>query len=262
MKQEKSVVDWERDNEADFNPNSHTQLRDILFKYEGLPIIKETPKAKLPSTDREVLEELADKSNLCNLLVTYSIYSSFRSKSINEIRENLMPDGKIHTTYWLTNTVTGRTASDKPNLQNIPKGEKDVLEIRRAFIAEPECLLVEFDYNQHELRVMAELANDDALREALKGDVHRATAASILKKKPEDVTPTERDKVGKVFNFGIIYGMTEYGMMKRIGCDKKTALVYLSNFFSAYYKTYMFMQEMKRMAREKGYVISDRKSVV
>ena len=251
-----SVKQFEKDSGLGFNPNSHTQMRDILFKYEGLTPIKKTAKSKAYSTDRSVLDYYKDDSKICEYLIDHSLYSNMKNKMINGLRK-YNRDNRIHTTFWLTNTVTGRTASDDPPMQNVTKGEKDVVGIRKVFIADPGYYLVEADYNQHELRCMAELAEDDALYKAiLTGDLHTETAAFILKKDPYKITPDERRNVGKTFNFGISYGLTIHGIVKRLKCTPKQAEEYLNRFFKAYAKTKLYMDATELFVKENGYVKS------
>lgn len=256
IKREDSVIDFERDHEGELNLNSPTQLRELLFKYEGLKPIKKTKKTKVPSTDKEVLEELSNESHLCELLKDYSSYSTTKSKMIEELKKYKTIDNRIHTHYWLTETATGRTSSNEPNMQNVIKGEKDVIGIRRIFIADPDCYLVEFDYNQHELRCMAEEAEDYAMIEALEGDVHRTTASQLLNKDYNLITEDERKETGKVFNFGMIYGLTVWGIVKRLKCSEAQAEEYLSKFFTKYYKTKEWQQSVINFVQQYRYVES------
>lgn len=256
IKRENSVIDFERDREGEINLNSPLQLRELLFKYEGLKPIKLTKKIKAPSTDKEVLEELANESHLCELLKDYSSYSTTKSKMIEELKKYKTPNNRIHTCYWLTNTATGRTSSEKPNLQNVIKGEKDVIGIRNIFIADPDCYLVEFDYNQMELRCMAEEAEDQAMIEALKGDVHRSTASWVLNKDYNLITEEERKETGKTFNFGLIYGLTKWGISKRLKCSEAQAEEYLSKFFAKYHKIREWQQSVIKFVHQYHYVES------
>jgi uracil-DNA glycosylase family 4 len=210
IKQQKSVQDYEQAN-GEFNPNSYLQLGEILFKYEGLQPVSYTKKTKRPSTNREVLEELAHQSPLARVLVDYSVYQSMKSKMIKELREYEHKE-RIHTFYLQTRAVTGRTSSKSPNMQNVTKGDKDVVGIRKVFVADPQFSLVEFDYNQHELRCMAEEAGDDTLARAITtSDVHASTAGSILGKDPSEVTSDERRTLGKCMNPNmLIYTNSRY----------------------------------------------------
>jgi len=253
-----SIRRFEKDTGTTFNPNSHIQLREVLYKYEGLPILKKTEKSKAPSTSVEVLKEIADTvdSKLINLLIEHSAYSSLKSKMLKELAEFKTADDRIHTNYWLTQTVTGRSSSSRPNLQNVTKGRKDKVGIRKCFVADPDCLLVEFDYNQHELRCMAEEAQDLAMMEALAGDVHVATTSELKRIKPEEVTEDDRRDIGKTFNFGLIYGLTLFGIKKRLRCTEIEAQGYLDRFFAKYYKIKQWMDATIAFVRKNHYVES------
>jgi DNA polymerase-1 len=247
-----SVLQYQSETSSDFNPNSHIQLRKILFGIEKLPITKYTDKTKAPSTDKEVLEELADSSALCGLLQQYNSFQSTR-KFCDELLEEEV-DSRIHTSYNLTIARTGRTSSKNPNMQNMPKGDKDPLGIRSCFVPDEGFLLVEADYNQHELRVLAEISGDSHLLKALQGDVHVATAATILGKQPANVTTEERRTVGKTFNFGLVYGMTSYGIMRRLGCSEGEAKNFLMRFFGEYSRVDKWMKEVELYVRKNHYV--------
>jgi DNA polymerase-1 len=253
---ESAVKDYEKATSTIFNPQSHAQLREVLFKYEGLVSKKLTAKSRSPSTDMEVLEELSDQSHLCELLLDRSTYGSMKNKMIKELRE-YGALGRVHTYYLLAKAKTGRSSSVRPNLQNVTKGEKDVVGIRNVFVADPNYKLAEFDYNQHELRCMAEEAEDLALaRASTTMDVHTATAATILGIPEAQVTSDQRRNIGKTFNFGLLYGMTVWGIMRRLKCDKLQAQMYLDKFFGTYYKTKQWMDNTAEFIRENGYVRS------
>jgi DNA polymerase-1 len=270
-----SVTKFIKNSKKEFNIDSDAQIREIMFgsNYEGLKPIKFTTKTKAPSTDKTVFEYFATKNALAALFQTYSKYTAVM-KTINEIKENLTPDNRIHTSYWITSTFSGRSSSSNPNLQNIPKGDNDPVLIRKVFIADPNYLLCEFDFNQHELRCMAEEADDDAMRQACKsGDVHRATAANLLGIRPEQVTDEQRRNIGKVFNFGLIYGMTVYGISKKMKLidkymakDKsltwkqakflaeKEAQTLLDKFFDVYYKIKQWMDSTTQFVVDNRYI--------
>ena len=254
MRHQKSVQKFELKTKEEFNPNSHVQLREVLFDIEGIEPQKRTEKTGQPSTDQKVLELYKDESPLCDLLLQYSQTNTMRKTFIKELLEYTTPQNRVHTTFWLTSTSTGRTSSRNPNMQNIPKGDKDAYHIRRAFTADPGYVLVEFDFNQHELRCMAEVAKDEVLRQELDGDVHIATAADILGKARSEVTKEERRRVGKTFNFGIIYGMTVYGLAKRLGVDEGTAKLYLDRYFFKYQGVRAYMDRIIEFVRKEGYV--------
>jgi len=241
--------------DEDFNPNSHVQLREILFRHAGLPVLKQTDKTKQPSTDREVLDELARQgSHTCELLIEYANYNSLE-KFTRALKEYADVENTIHTQYRLTRASSGRTSSSDPNLQNIPTKSKDLVGIRKCFVARDGYLLVEFDFNQHELRVMAEIAQDESLRDALlSGDVHLSTTSAILGKPKELITSDERSRIGKTFNFGLIYGMTEYGIQRRLGCTEKEALLFLKKFFANYRGVAKYMDATSKFVLKNEYV--------
>jgi len=255
IREHPAVEDYERDNEVEFNPNSHVQLRDVLFKYEGLKPLRVTDKTKVPSTDRETLDTLAAESHLCKLLSDYSLYSAIKSKTLGELYNYKTLDNRIHTQFYVDSTVTGRTSSRNPNLQNVPKGKKDVIEIRRVFIPDDDFILCEADMNQHELRIMAEEAQDYALMDALNGDVHRATASAVFGKPPELVTDSDR-QIGKTINFSLIYRISGYGLARRLGCDEQTADKYIARFFDRYFKTLEWIQRTEAFVKKNGYIKS------
>jgi len=236
-----------------FNPNSHVQLREILFDIEKLPVLKTTDKTNAPSTDKEVLADLSDDSPLCALLLDYGAVQSSH-KFAKGMLEEMDAGSRIHTSYNLTVARTGRTSSSDPNLQNIPKGDKDLLKLRSCFEPDDGFTLVEGDYNQHELRVLAEISGDDNLRKALLGDVHIATASAILGKLPSQVTDEERRTIGKTFNFGLVYGMTPYGIMRRLGCSEGEAKNFLMRFFGTYSGVDKWMKETEAFVRKNHYV--------
>jgi DNA polymerase-1 len=256
LKEYSSIKKFEKDNKVEFNPNSHVQLRSLLFdkRYENLEPFKKTKKKKAPSTDKEVLDHYKDTNALASLLYVYSQYTAMQ-KFCKAILKNLTPDNRLHTTYYLSSTASGRSSSSDPNLQNLAKGQKDLISLRRIFVADPGYVLIEADYAGMELRCMAEEAQDDVLKQAiLTGDVHRQTAAIALKKPPELVTEDERRMVGKSLNFGIIYGSTEHGVARTMKCDLATARRYIDNFFSTYKKTKEWMDRTMEFVREHRYV--------
>ncbi len=252
-----SVVKFQNDNEIEFNPNSHPQITKILFdkEYGGLHPSRKTDSGK-PSTDLEALRYYEGTSKLCKLLISYSNYNTMKKTFIKELLLESSYDGRIHTRYYITETKTGRLSSRDPNLQNIPKGEKDILHIRKVFIADDGFKLVEFDYNQHELRCMAEISKDAAMVEALEGDVHRSTAASVLGIRPEDVTEDQRSNNGKSLNFGPIYGQTAYGVAEKIGCTKGEAQIFLDRHFNKYKGVKAWMDMVREFVLKNGYVYS------
>lgn len=252
MRDQYAVKLFEENEDKEFNPNSHAQIAHILFKIKGLEPLKWTEK-KQPSTDQEVLEYYETQEELCRLLLDYSTYNQMRKTFLKELLE-FERNGRIHTTLWLTETTTGRTSSKKPNMQNMPKGGNDILGLRKCFIADDGFLLCEPDMNQHELRVMAEIARDEVMKQALQGDIHTATAAAVLGIDPADVTSDQRREVGKTINFGLIYGLTKWGLMKRLKISEKEADKMLFRFFEKYYMTQRFQEETKAFVQREGYV--------
>lgn len=244
---------FEDAEETEFNPNSHKQVAYILFKICGLEPYKKTDKGG-ESTDKEVLEHYAPSSKLASLLLDYSAYEQMRKTFLSELL-SFERHGRIHTTLWLTETTTGRTSSKKPNMQNMPKGDKDILNLRKCFIADPGFLLAEADMNQHELRVMAETAGDVAMMEALKGDIHRATGAAIFGIKPEEVNDDQRRKA-KTVNFGIIYGLSSKGLSIQLGIPESQAELWIYRFFEKYFMTKRYMGKTEEFCRRYGYVES------
>jgi len=245
------VKEFERAEETDFNPNSHKQVAYILFKICGLLSIKQTESGG-DSTDKEVLQKYAASSKLAALLVEYSAYEQMRKTFLSELLD-YQRGSRIHTTLWLTETSTGRTSSKKPNMQNMPKGERDILGLRSCFIADPGFHLVEADMNQHELRVMAEVAKDEAMMDALRGDIHKATASAIFGVKPEEVTGDQR-REAKTVNFGIIYGLTPYGLSQQLGIPESQAELWIYRFFEKYHRTKKYMEDANAFCRKYGYV--------
>lgn len=255
LKQEACVREFEQATEEEFNPNSHLQLREILFRHAGLQPIKFTDKTKQPSTDKEVLDELAKQgSHTCELLIEYANYNSLE-KFTKALKEYADVNNVIHTQYRLTRASSGRTSSSDPNLQNIPNKSKDLVGLRKCFVARDNFILAELDFNQHELRVMAEVAKDTVLRDALlSGDVHLSTTSVLLGKPKEQITPDERTRVGKTFNFGLIYGMTEYGLQRRLGCTEKESQVFLKKFFANYRGVAKYMDYTREFVLKNEYV--------
>jgi len=252
MYQLPEVKEFERAEEKEFNPNSHQQVAYILYKISAFDVFKKTPKAQQPAPATQPLERYASRSKLCELLLEYSSYEQMHKTFLAELLAHER-QGRIHTTLWLTETATGRTSSKKPNMQNMPKGEKDILEIRKAFLADPGFLLCEPDMNQHELRVMAEMAHDDAMKEALRGDIHKATGAAIFGISPEQITDDQR-REAKTVNFGIIYGLSKYGLSQQLGIEEAEAELWLFRFFEKYHMTKRYMEETSAFCKKYGYV--------
>lgn len=237
-----------------FNINSPKQLAYILFEKLKLPPVKKTKTGY--STDAEVLSQLANESEICVKLLEYRELAKLKSTYVDTLPKLINPHtGRLHTTFVQTGTSTGRLASSDPNLQNIPVRSEIGKEIRRAFIAPKGYKLISADYSQIELRVLAHLSGDPLLIEAFeKGvDIHAQTAVKILGVRPEEVTPNMR-RLAKTINFGIIYGMSDYGLSKELGIHKREAKEYIESYFNTYKVVKEFLESLKEEAREKGYV--------
>ncbi len=238
-----------------FNLNSPKQIQEILFDKQKLPVKKKTPKGQ-PSTDEDVLAELALDYPLPKLLLEYRGLAKLKSTYTDKLPRMVDPNtGRVHTTYSQATAVTGRLASNDPNLQNIPVRTPQGRRIREAFIAPAGCKIVSADYSQIELRIMAHLSGDKGLRHAFEHghDVHQATAAEVFGVPLEKVTKDER-RTAKVINFGLIYGMSAFGLAQNLGLERATAQAYIESYFTRYPGVKKFMDQTREMARAKGYV--------
>ena len=238
-----------------FNLNSPKQIQEILFEKQGLPVKKKTPGGQ-PSTDEDVLQELAADYPLPKLLLEYRGVSKLKSTYTDKLPRMVHAQtGRVHTTYSQAVAVTGRLASNDPNLQNIPIRTPQGRRIREAFIAPPGWKIVSADYSQVELRIMAHLSGDAGLRSAFEHglDVHRATAAEVFGRKLDEVTNGER-RAAKAINFGLIYGMSAFGLAQNLGIERVTAQAYIDSYFSRYPGVARYMQETRELARSRGYV--------
>jgi DNA polymerase-1 len=238
-----------------FNLNSPKQLAEILFERQGLPVVKRTP-TKAPSTDEEVLEQLALDYPLPRKILDYRGLAKLKNTYTDKLPRMVNPaTGRVHTSFSQAVAVTGRLASSEPNLQNIPVRTAEGRRIRSAFIAPAGHMLVSADYSQIELRIMAHLSNDARLLDAFaKGeDVHRATAAEIFGITPLEVGPDQR-RAAKVINFGLIYGMSAFGLARELGLERAAAQAYMDRYFARYPGVARYMDETRQLAREKGYV--------
>ena len=238
-----------------FNLASTKQLQEILFTKLGLPILKKTPKGA-PSTNEEVLEELAYEHDLPKLLVEHRGLSKLKSTYTDKLP--LMVDrdsGRVHTSYHQAVTITGRLSSSDPNLQNIPIRTEEGRRIRKAFIAADGNQIIAADYSQIELRSMAHLSNDAGLSKAFAEgkDIHRATAAEIFGVPLEQVSSEQR-RSAKAINFGLIYGMSAFGLARQLGIARGQAQQYIDLYFQRYPGVQTFMSEIQQKAREQGYV--------
>lgn len=239
-----------------FNMSSPKQLGEILYTKLGLPIISKTAKGQ-PSTAEAVLAELALQGyELPEVLMEYRTLSKLKSTYTDRLPEQINPrTGRIHTSYHQAVTATGRLSSSDPNLQNIPIRTAEGRRIRQAFIAPKGYKLLAADYSQIELRIMAHLAQDKGLLDAFKQglDVHRATAAEVFGVTVDEVTADQRRKA-KAINFGLIYGMSAFGLAKQIGVERKEAQDYIDKYFAKYPGVLAYMENTRDLAAEKGYV--------
>ncbi|MCC6211440.1 MAG: DNA polymerase I, partial [Burkholderiales bacterium] len=238
-----------------FNLNSPKQIQEILFERQKLPVKKKTPKGQ-PSTDEDVLAELALDYPLPRLLLEYRGLAKLKSTYTDKLPRMVDPNtGRVHTTYSQATAVTGRLASNDPNLQNIPVRTPQGRRIREAFVAPPGRKIVSADYSQIELRIMAHLSGDKGLRHAFAHghDVHQATAAEVFGLPLEKVSKDER-RTAKVINFGLIYGMSAFGLAQNLGIERATAQAYIESYFNRYPGVKKFMDETREKARTLGYV--------
>jgi DNA polymerase-1 len=238
-----------------FNLNSPKQIQEILFERQKLPVKKKTPSGQ-PSTDEDVLAELALDYPLPKLLLEYRGLAKLKSTYTDKLPKRVNPaTGRVHTTYSQAGAVTGRLASNDPNLQNIPIRTPQGRRIREAFVAPADCCIVSADYSQIELRIMAHLSGDPGLRHAFAHghDVHRATAAEVFGVPLDKVSADER-RIAKVINFGLIYGMSAFGLAQNLGIERATAQIYIDSYFSRYQGVRRYMDETREKARSLGYV--------
>ncbi|HWQ38990.1 MAG TPA: DNA polymerase I [Burkholderiales bacterium] len=238
-----------------FNLGSPKQLQEILFEAHQLPILKKTPTGQ-PSTDEDVLEQLALDHPLPKLILEHRALSKLKSTYTDKLPKMVNPrTGRVHTTYGQAVAVTGRLASNEPNLQNIPARTPEGRRIREAFIADRGWMIVSADYSQIELRIMAHLSQDPNLLKAFSRgeDVHRHTASEIFGVATDAVTPEQR-RYAKVINFGLIYGMSAFGLAAQLGIERAAAQQYMDRYFSRYPGVADYMQRTRESARTRGYV--------
>ena len=238
-----------------FNLASPKQLQALLFEKLGLPVIKKTPKGQ-PSTAEEVLQELALDYPLPKLLIEHRGLNKLKSTYTDKLPQMINPEtGRIHTSYHQAVTATGRLSSSDPNLQNIPIRTDEGRRVRRAFVAPQGYKLVAADYSQIELRIMAHLSGDRGLLEAFANglDIHKATASEVFGVELDDVTSEQR-RSAKAINFGLIYGMSAFGLSRQLNISRKSAQEYIDLYFDRYPGVLRYMESTKESAREKGYV--------
>jgi len=238
-----------------FNLNSPKQLGEIFFDKLQLPVVKKTPSGA-PSTDEEVLQKLAENYPLPKVLLEYRGLAKLKSTYTDKLPKMVnTTTGRVHTNYAQAVAVTGRLASNDPNLQNIPIRSVEGRRIREAFIAPPGSVIVSADYSQIELRIMAHISGDASLLRAFAEgeDVHRATASEIFGIVPADVSNEQR-RYAKVINFGLIYGMSAFGLAGNLGIERAAAQSYIDKYFSRYPGVARYMAETKIQAKHQGYV--------
>jgi len=230
-------------------------LQEILFGKLGIPVMRKTPTGQ-PSTAEDVLEELAETYALPKLILEYRGVAKLRSTYTEKLPEQIDPQtGRIHTSYHQAVAATGRLSSTDPNLQNIPIRTPEGRRIRQAFIAAPGFRLVAADYSQIELRIMAHLSADAALLRAFaeERDIHQATAAEVLGVPLASVDADQR-RSAKAVNFGLIYGMSAFGLARQLGISRGDAQKYVDLYFERYPGVKRYMDETRQQARETGYV--------
>ena len=238
-----------------FNLASTKQLQEILFDKLGLPVIQKTPKGA-PSTNEEVLEELAFSHELPKVLVEHRGLSKLKSTYTDKLPQMVNPQtGRVHTSYHQAVTATGRLSSSDPNLQNIPIRNEEGRRIRQAFIAREGFTVVAADYSQIELRIMAHLSQDQGLINAFTQgkDIHRSTAAEIFGVALGEVTSEQR-RNAKAINFGLIYGMSAFGLSRQLGIGRADAQSYMDLYFKRYPGVQTFMYDIREKAKAQGYV--------
>ena len=238
-----------------FNLASPKQLGEILFGRLGLPVVKKTASGT-PSTDEEVLTQLAEDYPLPKLLLEHRSLSKLKGTYTDKLGRIIRSDtGRVHTSYSQASVVTGRLSSSEPNLQNIPVRTPEGRRVREAFIAPPECSIVSADYSQIELRIMAHLSGDASLLNAFAHgeDVHRATASEIFGMPVAEVGAEQR-RVAKTINFGLIYGMSAFGLASNLGIERDAAKLYIDRYFQRYPGVAQYMDRTREQARAQGYV--------
>jgi DNA polymerase-1 len=239
----------------EFNLDSPKQLQAVLFDELGLQAKLKTPTGQ-PSTNEEALEAIADTHELPRLILDYRGLAKLRSTYTDKLSAIVNPrTGRVHTSYHQGSVATGRISSSDPNLQNIPVRTEEGRRIRQAFIAPPGWKVLAADYSQIELRIMAHLSGDEGLLRAFRegGDVHRATAAEVFGVPAEEITTNQR-RAAKAINFGLMYGMSAFGLARQLGVDRGEASDYMGRYFSRYPGVRAFMEATREQARRDGYV--------
>ena len=241
--------------EQPFNLGSPKQLQQILFEKLGLPVIRKTPKGQ-PSTAEDVLHELAVDYELPGLVLEYRSLSKLKSTYTDKLPQQINPNtGRVHTSYHQAVAATGRLSSSDPNLQNIPIRTPQGRKIREAFVAPPGNVIMASDYSQIELRIMAHLSGDEGLLKAFhdKVDVHQATASEVFDV-PYDKVDTDHRRAAKAINFGLMYGMSAFGLSRQLKIGRAEAQAYMDTYFMRYPDVQAFMEKTREQARENGFV--------
>ena len=249
------VLEAQQHAGCELNIDSPKQLQQVLFERLKLPVTRRTPTGQ-PSTAEDVLEELAASYPLPKLILDYRALAKLKSTYTDKLPEQINErTGRVHTSYHQAVAQTGRLSSSDPNLQNIPIRTLEGRRIRQAFIAPAGWVLVAADYSQIELRIMAHLSGDEGLLRAFAEDrdVHQATAAEVFGVAPEAVTPDQR-RLAKTINFGLIYGMSPFGLARQLGIDRGSAQRYVERYFARYPGVKRFMDDTRIRAREMGFV--------
>ena len=238
-----------------FNLSSPKQIQGLLYDQLKLPVVKKTPTGQ-PSTDESVLAELAEEYDLPRLILEFRSMSKLKSTYTDKLAQQIEPrTGRVYTSYHQAVAATGRLSSSDPNLQNIPVRTEEGRRIRQAFIAPEGWKILAADYSQIELRIMAHFSGDESLLAAFAGnaDVHRSTAAEVFGATPEAVTPEQR-RSAKAINFGLIYGMSAFGLAKQLGVGRDVAQRYVDAYFARYPGVKAYMDGTRETARDQGYV--------
>ena len=238
-----------------FNLGSPKQIQQILFEKLGLPVIRKTPKGQ-PSTAEDVLQELATDYELPSLILEYRSLSKLKSTYTDKLPGQINPrTGRVHTSYHQAVAATGRLSSSNPNLQNIPIRTPQGRRIREAFVAPEGCLIMACDYSQIELRIMAHLSGDPGLLKAFHDnvDVHQSTASEVFEV-PYNEVDSDRRRAAKAINFGLMYGMSAFGLSRQLNIGRAEAHAYMDTYFMRYPGVQQFMEDTRVQAREQGYV--------
>ncbi|MEZ5594874.1 MAG: DNA polymerase I [Pseudomonadales bacterium] len=240
---------------TEFNLDSPKQLQEVLYERLGLPVLRKTPGGQ-PSTAEPVLVELAQEYELPRVIMDYRSLAKLKSTYTDKLPEQVNPEtGRIHTSYHQAVASTGRLSSSDPNLQNIPIRTAEGRRIRQAFVAPPGRRILAADYSQIELRIMAHLSGDAALLKAFAQglDIHRATAGEVFGLAPEAVTDEQR-RSAKAINFGLIYGMSAFGLARQLGISRALAADYIERYFARYPGVHAYMDSTRALAHDQGYV--------